>query len=219
MSTRPCSLPLRCFSFPSSTKSRIIPFLQHKSSGIISKYGSNSQNTSLEETHFHAQRKLKLSKLQVPIIEAGHVQRKLSIAVIPSSQGYRWSHTFDQNAHWSYSPIAAKNFRGCLAPGQQTAHLTLLGHLDPSIWGGVILRDDALLARDCIPHAGPTERVHTFHNDKRCLLQGNDAQMVIFLFFSLWTHSRPHVVFHLQGLVFPFSHLHRENEELSSHKP
>lgn len=87
-----------------------------------------------------------------------------------------------------------------------------LGHIEPSIQGGFLLRDDALLAGDCIPHAGSTERVHTFHNHERRLLQGHDAQMVILLLFGLRTHSRPHIIFHLQGLVFPFPHLHRDEK-------
>lgn len=37
--------------------------------------------------------------------------------------------------------------------------------------------------------------------------------MVILLFFCLRTHSGPHVVLHLQGLVFPLAHLHRGKQE------
>lgn len=77
---------------------------------------------------------------------------------------------------------------------------------------GVILSDYAFLTGDCIPHAGSTQRVHTFHNDKRGLFQSHDAQMVILLFFRLRTHSGPHVVLHLQGLVFPLPNLHRDKQ-------
>lgn len=78
---------------------------------------------------------------------------------------------------------------------------------------GVILSDYAFLARDCIPHAGSTQRVHTFHNDKRGLFQRYNAQVVILLFFCLRTHSGPHVVLHLQGLVFPLPHLHKDKQK------
>lgn len=110
--------------------------------------------------------------------------------------------------------MAAENFTECLTPEQQRAHVTLpqATYNPPSKETSFILRDDALLAGDCVPHAGSTERVHTFHNDKWCLLQGHNAQMVILLLFGLRTHSRPHIIFHLQGLVFPFPHLHRDEQ-------
>lgn len=78
---------------------------------------------------------------------------------------------------------------------------------------GAVLRDYALLAGDRVPHAGSTQRVHTFHNDKRGLLQRDDAQVVVLLLFCLRTHSGPHVVLHLQGLVFPLPHLHRDQQQ------
>ena len=74
---------------------------------------------------------------------------------------------------------------------------------------GDILGDDALLAGDRVPHAGSTQRVHALHNDKWGFLQRYDAQVVILLLFRLRTHSGPHVVLHLQGLVFPLPYLHR----------
>ena len=91
------------------------------------------------------------------------------------------------------------------------ASLTVPGPLPPqSPREGDILRDDALLAGDRVPHAGSTQRVHALHNDKWGFLQCYDAQVVILLFFRLRAHSGPHVVLHLQGLVFPLPYLHRD---------
>lgn len=203
------------FPFPSSSKSIVTPTFDSITlvEFIISKYRSNSQNASLEETHSHAQRKLTLSKCEVSVIEAGHVQRNLNTAFTPSIQGFRWSRTSDK------APIDSITQRQPNFRSADSISDSLRGHLDPSIWGGVILRDDALLAWDCIPHAGSTERVHAFHNDKWRLLQGDNAQMVILLLLSLRTHPRPHIILHLQGLVLPFPHLRRENRGLRSHKP
>lgn len=78
---------------------------------------------------------------------------------------------------------------------------------------GAILRDYAFLTGDRVPHAGATQRVHTFHDDKRGLLQRYNTQMVILLLLCLRTHSGPHVVLHLQGLVFPLPHLHRDKQD------
>lgn len=131
----------------------------------------------------------------------------ISIAQVGSGQSTYprdWTPCLNSNQQWNMKPN--------LFSGPTAARWSELGSLYPSltveaISGDDILRDNALLARDCVPHAGPTQRVHALHNDKWCLLQGNNAQVVILLLFCLRTHTGPYIVLHLEWLVFPLAHL------------
>lgn len=61
-----------------------------------------------------------------------------------------------------------------------------------------------------VPHAGPTERVHVLHNDKRCLLQSHNRQVVLLLLCSSeQLKVRPYVVPHRQRASLPLANLQR----------
>lgn len=118
------------------------------------------------------------------------------------------------SSNWQLNTVPNSFYASSPSPGRCWQLYEIgLSHATRSTGEGAILRDYAFLAGDCVPHAGSTQRVHAFHNDKGGLLQGHNAQMVILLFFCLRTHSGPHVVLHLQRLVFPLPHLHRGKQK------
>ena len=60
-----------------------------------------------------------------------------------------------------------------------------------------------------VPHAGPAQRIHIFHDDEWSLLQSHDGQVVVLsgCCASIQFITRPHMVLHGQGTILPFTHL------------
>lgn len=67
-----------------------------------------------------------------------------------------------------------------------------------------------------VPHAGPAKWIHVLHNDKRSLLQCYNGQVVILpgCCPPIQFIARPHMVFHGQRAVFPFTHLQRQGGQI-----
>lgn len=168
---------------------------------------------------------LNLCKLEVLVTEARQGQRYISrIRRNSPRSGSGQNQTSDHRAACNsiHCSVLTESQTWCCihpmpqGPGQPGADSWVKSDCPMSpraMEEGAILRDYAFLTGDCVPHAGATQRVHTFHDDKRGLLQRYNTQMVILLLLRLRTHSGPHVVLHLQGLVFPLSHLHRDKQK------
>ena len=87
------------------------------------------------------------------------------------------------------------------------------GHIQPTIPPDS-LDLDKLPARYGVPHTRLGQRVNVFHDDKRGLLEGDDAQMVVVrLTVGEGLVPGPHGVPQAQGLVLPLAHLRQKDRD------
>lgn len=67
---------------------------------------------------------------------------------------------------------------------------------------------DVLAAGHRVPHAGAGQTLHVLHDDEGCLLQGDDAQVVVVrLTVPKGVEARPDGILEGQGPVLPPTHL------------